>query len=1589
MTEQEFLNRLQEQCPQEFSAEELDQLRTLLPTSPALREQIVGEVRLEELLAGALGRPEITAKAVMARARNASPTTRWMARLGWMIGLCLLIGAPAVWWQQQQQMQQEKAAELPVQSRAPQVAVAEAVKAVTSPEPDQPSELPAESPAPTTVAATPVEPPVAKPDLPVEPVPTVSAVPAPPPDPLADWPELDLRQTQLKPWNSTVFDFELGTRLNQTELRRWLGAVPGHTHKFMEDRRNESQVSGFQGLVKLHAPWPQNAALRFAPFEHEQFAMHLWNGDAGVTLAYYQHDRQGWAAYRTTRVNGSPRPVTYALIATDGELNERTNYGPLDLRWQNQTLVLSRGNLRLLTVPFPDEPRDVYFDKRAWFRAFQMYLAEPLPEDGQPPEAVAAEATASVLATPPGRLEWNTELPAGTRFIQSAESVEFSADKGAPLGWAAVRLPRASLYELIFQVDQMTPGTGLYLGDETGKPVHVLAFLRDQRTRWTTLGFAKPDLNGFESSHDMLHRPVPVVQGPTWLRLVAGSGTLKCWISGDGTHWSRALEPVRGLRGAYATVGLMAFKHDQPRHIVLRELAAREFKAVTSLADVEHCAAVPEAVYLHQGPLSRWLTHVLDSQPQGVPATPWRMACAVRTLAAVPKSDLGNALLNGIAEDVLAGLFPGADTLAVLRAEADLWDTWEPAECVRLAKLFEAFGKQLIRDGNPRPWSIVGNALLTAPIWSQAKYDTMPEFLVREELVGLLYRDEWAAAEELSDRVSYYNLPSHPDVRWPDLRLGLRNLVLWVQGSNQHGGAKSAVAASGGKRRRADPKTLPTNFRHPLIVELSKEEFNTLAEMQVALSEGAFREACQIIASADPLAGGGLLPDTLDNALMVTFHQAVANAMREHAGLRAAMVKEFGGTAQLRMRQALADGNVSTVEAAAVQFFGTEPAAQCRLWLGERDLANGDFIGALTQLDLAGHSAPAEMLPVLAVRRRLAAAMLGQDLGTAPQTDVEFSGQRFSPAEFEQMVVELRQQALQSGGATLAAVAPRRLVETAPPRVKHELQAQRLPGLTDVGLNAGGFPPGQADWVAQQMACQIVGDTLYAGNRYQLNAYDLSARNIKWTHALGGEQGDAHQFHLTPVLPVVAGSRIFVRRLTKEGIDLVALDAATGQPVWRMRPPDTLISDPLPMQDQLLAFTQAGSNDGTLLVSLTALNPLTGAIDWQRPVVRLMDAWSRQTPCTAAVAGSLIVANIGGTVLCCDSTGQPQWIRRQTWLPASNEPAFWDQERIAPVVLGDRVLVMQPGVLSLECLELEGGRRLWCHPSQNIERLIGAAGGHAVLGTKRGIECLSLETGKLVWSREIPRMLHGAVLAADGTLVVAQSESFLEQKVEQPRLIWLEPATGVELGTEPLPALADKSPRLGPLLARNGELLAFVSKTDKDVTRELVSLTPGMEPLQPGREPASPVDAWVRPMLDPKISLACGVALPGWQCLGSGQDATTGLAAEVQGQKDVFVTLATYNQPAVFAREFQLPADKKSSLYGLVGQTGAEKWVLDVRVAGQTLKTLSVESADSSNGWKEFDVDLSAFAGQTVTVLLEQVHSGSPAHGLWKRLELR
>jgi hypothetical protein len=921
-------------------------------------------------------------------------------------------------------------------------------------------------------------------------------------------------------------------------------------------------------------------------------------------------------------------------------------------------------------------------------------------------------------------------------------------------------------------------------------------------------------------------------------------------------------------------------------------------------------------------------------------------------------------------------------------------------------------GRLLARRDQPRPLETVLPALAAAPLWTRAPLDLLPRSLLKEELLSAVAGEDWKAVLDLCRRLRSW---SEPAPRKAGEGGELRALLDWA-------GTLAARGLPQEDGRRA--ASIPAAWRHPLIEELDKDGYNTLAEFQAAVESKAYQSACQIISSAGAHRAVGFLPDGRDPRLLVSLPGAVAGALRESPELRRTMGEEFGPLGLLRVRQAAADGDVPAVEAAAAQFSGTEAACEARSWLGDRLLSAGDFTRALGQYREALAGAPSSKRAGLAARIRLAGASSGQELGGPASEPVELGGLRIAPADFERLVSQAlgeRGGSPARSGSGGAAEGPSLLRQglyearswpeiqpagaTAPPkteraergesqskgskskknRSKSEPPARQVEKpARQPGRNAGESRPARSglDGSARESVLELEGSLLVAGSPGRLTAFDVEKKAELWSRAAGDPPLPGQSGPTAAPRPLISGDRIYLRVLRRSGAQVECYSARKGQLLWRSAVVDRVASDPLLIQGELFALTAAGRPGQTLRLSFTSLDRASGKVIAERPLASWQDVWDGLIPCQASAVLDRVVARAGGTILSFDLLGEPRWLHKEVWIPHEVGLRPPEASPDPPLIVAGRVFVAPVGARGLECLDLESGRLQWQRSIPESRRLLGETDGRLILETSEGLLALS-QTGEVLWAHRIDHPLEASLPHGGEAILVAYRErDRTDSENWWPCLAWLDPATGAETARSPLFGLAGADPRLGPLVAR-GERAWALAGGGEAGAREVLELERRGDPL-PGRSDPAPLERWTA-HLDRELKGFVEAALPGWSLLWPGKEEGMGLLLAARGEAEVLATVVSRESPLVLAREVQVAPGGKARLAIKVAEEGRSGFRVRLEAGGKKLLEERVEPS-GSGGWREWQADLSSLAGERVWLLLRAEPLDSPARIYWRLL---
>ncbi len=818
--------------------------------------------------------------------------------------------------------------------------------------------------------------------------------------------------------------------------------------------------------------------------------------------------------------------------------------------------------------------------------------------------------------------------------------------------------PSAGPCEVVFEVDHPAPGSGVFLADETGRPLGGIEFLTDPRTGWTAFEYGLPGQPPNRSNLNADWYLTPYAAPRQWLRLVAYSNSLTCWTSGDGVHWGRTFSSVwYGGGWRQAGIFVQASRNepaDPTRRIRLRSLQVRQLDGLTGVvpAALRGQAAARRAKQTGKpvwSELWSWRRWVGQSMPAGADEAAWRCACSLDALTGDGNChhDVVVAALQQLLDDGPDRAASFQARIHLLQDAALLLDGYNPEEHRRYLEAWQRVGRAVLPEVNSAGFDLLRRSFATASVPNpERRFDLVAPPLARDWLLVLLGQQQWRELYQWCSRLIFWHQTIRWRQPWPQGEEPLRRLVEWTL--SELGGVR---AGPNGHKSIA----VEDGWQHGLTVSVNRDAFSAVSDLEAAAGDRLYSDAAQVLAGNAVAPGAGLVPDAADVQLFTSYQTAVKLLFERCPPLQREVAARFKAADELRVREAIAQADQAAMERFVVQYYGTPAAAAAHRWLGDRLLSGGEFSQALGHYRDALSTASPGQRPAIDARIRLAAAMLGLDAGQPIGAPVVLGESEVAPQVFEQWVREMRERYRKAGAAASAPAAVGPFAAPGPFEPKSRLKIE---------IDTGADPqqvPGQIknlDWPARQLALVPAGNVLLAANRFQVAAIDPAAGKTLWTYGLGSNQAQAHLWPLLPMRPAVAGDRVYARLLPKSGHPLVVcLDLASGKKRWECEGPSNLVSDPLPLGERLFALAaEAPPGQLTWQLMWIELDRESGDVLRRKPLVELRSDVAPPWTCQAAVVGQRVVAAVGGVLLAVDSDQNLSWLRPA---PACRRASIW------------------------------------------------------------------------------------------------------------------------------------------------------------------------------------------------------------------------------------------------------------------------------------------------------------------------------------------
>lgn len=1227
-------------------------------------------------------------------------------------------------------------------------------------------------------------------------------------------------------------------------LSAWLERTPSAGLRLGRVRLGNNQVQTFEGLGKLQVPWREGLVLRMWWLNVSQLRLHAFHGTSGATLVYHPERPRGWAAYVTTRAEGEATPRTLALAAlhsrpdTSARLNET---GPLDLFFHGGRLVLAVGARRLLSVPLPGPPSELFVEGRAMVRGLTLAKVGDLDTDPATVTPIAKPASSpaatwlepanqpwkpwQIATDSPGDSRRKKEKKAGGAETASREQLaqmqpKRSPDGGLhwepglrsqPVAWYAP-LPGDVPCLVDVQLENVGAGLGIYLGDKEGKPQCLVRIVHDgklQAAHWQEVNDAAEV--SLPSWHD---RPVALVGTSLWLRLVAGCGQVRFWVSSDGRHWVEPHPPKMVSSLPMKTLGVYLPARVPTAGGTLRKIVVRPLAQLAALAAA---GSVPRDVsWSGDAHGAKWLAWAEQQRPPDVPREAWYGQLALRTLSGGLPTSLGSVLLEALLEDASRRGLPLKQQVDALEEALLLVGDVRDNGAMRRALFGRLLGLGLLA-AEQRDWGVCDRV--------RGIMEGLPPHLAMYAAADISRLERWQWIQAAYDDPDEYRGVLK---RWqlPNDASGLARLGEWVRWQQARQTDPAAVPEGG--------TTVPEAWRDLLIEETDAEAYRIVAELQAAVQSAAWEDAARIVMRIDPTQAKKLAACPWEAGLWTTVRQTVEIAYARFPPLRQAIAQHYGEWGREWVEQAAAAGQRERLELAAWQLAGTPAARRAHRWLADQALADGSFAEALRHYEAVADDPlqAAEVGP----RRRLAAALLGRDLGQPPTQPVALGEQTLSPEAFETLVDEARQRARSAASDQPPAGA------ALPPG---KLEVRTLPVSVPIGAplpssSAGNVASSEGTWALRHLASMGDGSRLVTSTRRQFFATDLDAAKRLWAEPPNDPLPPSAEFLGTPTRPVVASGRACVRWLVGAETQLLCLDIATGRVLWKWNPAPAVISDPVLVGDAVVVLGLSRQMQRQLRVHYYALDPHSGTVRHHSELVLVRESWAARDCVLLSGDDEGLVAALGGVSLGIDPEGALRWVRTHVAVPPEEDPRWVLQRFQPPLFDHEHVFLVQPGVWTVDCLHRSTGQLQWRRVMPELVGLIGTTKGTSVVRSLGEIRGLAADTGELRWRHASSGVLDGLIVGPH-VLVLRRTEAG-PGKLRRVEALWLDGQTGAVAGQTLVPGLEGAAPAVGCLSSVPQGLAMWFQPDGQQATAHL-RLLRTQQPLPATWQPPTPWEA--------------------------------------------------------------------------------------------------------------------------------------------------
>jgi outer membrane protein assembly factor BamB len=1112
----------------------------------------------------------------------------------------------------------------------------------------------------------------------------------------------------------------------------WLSNV----ETLLQPEKGELKKQGNNGTIqlagkyKLQPPSADGHVIRLRLHTPNRLSFLVRNETQAARIEW----RDAWQL--VALINSPDAPQKFRVIGGDNGRWRAFRQGTIDLRYQDDQLILARGDIVLITIPM-GAPTSITLEAQGQLKLAERLRLQPIALPKRVLDIVSEEVI------PPAKREWSvqpdTKLAQVTPQEDGSLLVARNDDSDKELFVGTIVKPQAGL-TVTMEATEIALQTGFFFDRPDGQK-HAVYVVQHKDDR--VLAISPTDKGEAKRNAGAGY----FVGDRVWCRGVYGLDFFRLEFSSDGINWGTFLEAPYAdtALDKPVHVGMRAANGAGPRGARLTKITTSRPTVLEQLADGQLVSQVPFALNDRFGQpltLALQLEGAAGARPDGSTEAEWRRACLVAMLGKVPtpnsRHEIASTLMRSVIDDgvdfdkTLAAL-AALPTRLKIQQNAGVKLNWATHQ-----QMYDQLAIAESQGDRPDNLQRILAAWYAQPLGPGAREYYVPAtvFVAPPETIRLAlfhgwHRYQWNDAFLWAMQFEYFSRQSDGQILHPAKTSTLGKVVSWIK---EQSGDRLADTPD------SDPDATQPKRRwpqHPLVDESDRESLNTISEFLAAIESQQFAHACRILTGQ--FVPDGIVPLGEDGRLAKSTHELMREQIDNSEELQTILLRDFAQLGELRIRQALQNKQFDSLETLATQFHGTPAAGKAGLMLADRDLSMGNFFAAAARYEALLDRSESGERATIAAKFRLARAMSGRLDGEPVTQSIYFDGQPIAADEFEQMIAQLvaeRNPGTQdSNNQNVRQLAP-------------GPSGMKLTPLVNAAAQSHGNYKSAHRWIAFRFYDKF----LVVHRHGQLQVIELASRRVVWKKEVANPE--RAYFAGPPARPVVVDGKVILPFFDGNKIVLTCFSLDKGEELWKQPATGHVGGDPILIDASLYVVgihAQRG-NYGDLY--MRRIEPATGETVFAKRIARLRTSDAIYRIGSPVLVNDSLLVRSGGALICCDLFGNTRWLRRLTYVPTEVDPSLLDAQHLDDLVIsGTHAFLNSAGSPHVICVDSTTGNEIWSRFSPALRRVVGQVGDHLIIVEGDQIVALDVDNGKTVWSSATTADYQSVILGKDDTIV--------------------------------------------------------------------------------------------------------------------------------------------------------------------------------------------------------------------------------------------